>query len=172
MDYFGYHKLAKELYELKFVSDGSSDLSQQVVTAFKDAGFTARTTPKTEPRGKDERGFDGPGLDHGVFVPFRLMFGHEFHQVPIVQASIDSTLSPEGNWAVGKAVQKLRYESYTRTVSAHASDFCIEKRESSSSLVGLPFIRWKTSQRSSSLPRSQSSKSSTKLCSIQSQRVP
>ena len=56
----------------------------------------------------DGRGFQGPGLDHGVFVPFRLMFGEEFRSVPIVQASIDASLSPESNWNLGKAITKLR----------------------------------------------------------------
>jgi aromatic ring-opening dioxygenase catalytic subunit (LigB family) len=50
----------------------------------------------------------GPGLDHGVFVPFSLMFGETFMDVPIVEVSIDSSLSPEKNWAVGKAVKQLR----------------------------------------------------------------
>ena len=52
--------------------------------------------------------FTGPGLDHGVFVPFRIMFGHEFMDVPIVQVSIDTSMSPEKNWQAGKAVSKLR----------------------------------------------------------------
>ena len=47
-------------------------------------------------------------MDHGVFVPFRLMFGEEFRSVPIVQASIDGSLSPESNWNLGKAITKLR----------------------------------------------------------------
>ncbi|KAH8117231.1 Extradiol ring-cleavage dioxygenase, class III enzyme, subunit B [Phellopilus nigrolimitatus] len=107
MDYFGFDP---ELYELKFVSRGSHDLSLRVVDAFKEAGHLARTVPVSEPRGQDGRGYAGPGLDHGVFVPFRIMFGHEFQDVPIVQASIDASLSPEKNWAVGKAVAKLREE--------------------------------------------------------------
>ena len=59
-------------------------------------------------RGLDGRGFEGPGLDHGVFVPFNLMFGEDFRSVPIVQASIDGSLTPEDNWALGKAITILR----------------------------------------------------------------
>ena len=108
MDYFGFHPA---LYKLKFSSSGDSSLSQRVVAAFKEAGIRARTTPATESRGQDGRGFMGPGLDHGVFIPFRIMFGEEFSgegSIPIVEASIDSSLSPEKNWQVGKAVAKLR----------------------------------------------------------------
>ncbi|KAK1234473.1 hypothetical protein PQX77_002327 [Marasmius sp. AFHP31] len=107
MDYYGF---PKPLYELKFKSRGDSKLSNRVVDLFKEAGFLARTTPKLEPRGEDGRGFAGPGFDHGVFVPFRVMFGEEFTDVPIVQASIDASMSPEGNWKIGKAVAQLRKE--------------------------------------------------------------
>ncbi|KAF8644120.1 hypothetical protein AX16_008649 [Volvariella volvacea WC 439] len=107
MDYYGFQP---ELYQLKFKSKGDSALSNRVVQLFKEAGMSARLTPKSEPRGEDGRGFAGPGLDHGVFVPFRLMFGETFDNIPIVQASIDSSLSPERNWAIGQAVAKLRHE--------------------------------------------------------------
>ena len=62
----------------------------------------------------DGRGFQGPGLDHGVFIPFRLMFGEDFHSVPIVQASIDGSLSPERNWSLGKAITKLRCVHFSK----------------------------------------------------------
>ena len=39
------------------------------------------------------------------------MFGEDFLDVPVVQVSIDSSLSPEKNWAVGKAVEALRSAS-------------------------------------------------------------
>ena len=66
-------------------------------------------TTKDETRGRDGRGFEGPGLDHGVFVAFKLMFGEEFRSVPIVEASIDESMSPEANWALGRAITSLRY---------------------------------------------------------------
>ncbi|KAG7086667.1 hypothetical protein E1B28_002607 [Marasmius oreades] len=105
MDYYGF---PEALYQLKFKSRGDSTLTKRVVQLFKDAGYLTRTTTKLEPRGEDGRGFPGPGLDHGVFVPFRIMFGEEFTDLPIVQASIDASMSPEGNWKIGKAVAELR----------------------------------------------------------------
>ncbi|TFK54804.1 Extradiol ring-cleavage dioxygenase class III enzyme subunit B [Heliocybe sulcata] len=108
MDYYGFDKA---LYELQFKSRGDTALANRVVECFKDAGQLARLTNKLEPRGHDGRGFQGPGLDHGVFVPFRIMFGDDFMDVPIVQVSIDASLSPEKNWAVGAAVSKLREEN-------------------------------------------------------------
>lgn len=37
------------------------------------------------------------------------MFGEEIFDVPIVQASIDGSMSPEANWNLGKTVASLRY---------------------------------------------------------------
>ena len=71
------------------------------------AGYLARTTTKLETRGEDGRGFSGPGLDHGVFVPFRLMFGEET-DIPIIEVSIDGSLNAEKNWALGEVVEPLR----------------------------------------------------------------
>ncbi|OSD01661.1 Extradiol aromatic ring-opening dioxygenase [Trametes coccinea BRFM310] len=107
MDYFGFQPA---LYQLKFKSRGDSALSQRVVQLFKDAGYVARTTNTSEPRGQDGRGFAGPGLDHGVFVPFRLMFGEEFTEIPIVEVSMDGTLDPQKEWALGEVVAPLRRE--------------------------------------------------------------
>ncbi|CAL1704287.1 unnamed protein product [Somion occarium] len=107
MDYYGFQP---ELYQLQFKSRGDSRISQRIVKAFQEAGQLARTTTKLEARGEDGRGFSGPGLDHGVFVPFRLMFGEQFLDIPIVQVSFDGSLDPAKNWAVGQAVEALRRE--------------------------------------------------------------
>ncbi|KAG8989681.1 hypothetical protein FRB94_004154 [Tulasnella sp. JGI-2019a] len=103
-DYYGFKK---ELYEVTFESFGDSALSNQVVDLLTKAGISARTTLKEEARGKDGRGFMGPGLDHGVFVPFKLMFG-DWLNIPVMQVSIDGSLNPERNWALGKALDELR----------------------------------------------------------------
>ncbi|SJL04418.1 related to 4,5-DOPA dioxygenase extradiol-like protein [Armillaria ostoyae] len=107
MDYFGF---PAELYKLKFRSKGDSGISQRIVQLYKEANYLVRTTTKLESRGDDGRGFEGPGLDHGVFVPFRYMFGEEFMDTPIIQVSIDSSMSPEANWKLGKTVAALREE--------------------------------------------------------------
>lgn len=125
MDYYGF---PQEFYQLKFKSRGDKQLAEQIVGLYKEvrrsfmssgssqrfystqAGQLARTTSKLEPRGSDGRGFEGPGLDHGVFVPFRLMFGEEFG-IPIVEVSIDSSMTPEANWKLGQVVKSLREEN-------------------------------------------------------------
>ncbi|KIY63132.1 Extradiol ring-cleavage dioxygenase class III enzyme subunit B [Cylindrobasidium torrendii FP15055 ss-10] len=108
MDYYGFQP---EMYKLKFKSKGDASLSKHIVELYKEAGYLSRTTTKLEARGRDGRGFSGPGFDHGVFVPFRLMFGEEFMSTPIVEVSLDSSLKPEDNWRLGQVVSQLREES-------------------------------------------------------------
>ena len=54
------------------------------------------------------------GLDHGVFVPFSLMFPNKgkdtTFDIPVVQASIDGRLNSHTNEALGRAVSDLRKE--------------------------------------------------------------
>jgi len=110
MDYYNF---APELYNVKFQSRGDSTLTQKVVSAFETAGFHARATPKTESRGRDGRGFEGPGLDHGVFVPFIRMFGEKMpDEIPLVEVSLDNSLSPQQHWEIGSAIKELRKQGY------------------------------------------------------------
>ena len=98
-----------QLYQVQFRSRGSHELSQRVLELFLAAGMPARKTPVFESRGEDGRGFQGPGLDHGVFVPLLRMFGPEMpDSVPVVEVSLDESLDSEKNWAIGKAVSALR----------------------------------------------------------------
>jgi aromatic ring-opening dioxygenase catalytic subunit (LigB family) len=56
----------------------------------------------------DGLGKMSPGLDHGVFIPFRRMFGLET-DIPIVEVSIDSSFDPDTEWKIGQALDELRY---------------------------------------------------------------
>jgi hypothetical protein len=83
MDYFGF---PQELYQLKFKSRGDSSLSQRIVNLYKEVrsyyhvlvrstnsnysrkvGIEARTSVKSETRGRDGRGFHG---DHRLLSRF------------------------------------------------------------------------------------------------------
>lgn len=70
--------------------------------------MTARITQLSEPRGVDGLGKRSPGLDHGVFIPFRPMFGEET-DIPIVEVSIDSSYDPKEEWKIGQVLDELRY---------------------------------------------------------------
>ncbi|GAA5961643.1 hypothetical protein JCM8115_004718 [Rhodotorula mucilaginosa] len=106
-DYFGF---PDELYEVEFNSKGDHAVAEKVVQVLQTAGIkSARLTTKLEARGQDGRGFEGPGLDHGVFVPFIHMFG-KTAPVPIVEVSIPSDLSPATQYRFGAALAPLRSE--------------------------------------------------------------
>ncbi|KAB5591479.1 4,5-DOPA extradiol dioxygenase-like protein [Ceratobasidium theobromae] len=110
MDYYGFDDV---MYQVGFKSRGDSTFSARVVDALKAGGLKSRTLGTMESRGRDGRpSMPGTGLDHGVFVPFKLMFGDEFTSVPIVEVSQDESLSPDRNWEIGKAVDVLRSEGY------------------------------------------------------------
>lgn len=110
MDYFGFEPY---YYQQTFESKGNRALAERVVLLYKEAGEEARFSGVRENRGWDGRTSpprQGPGFDHGVFVPFKLMFGDKVDDVPIVQVSIERSGDPEQNWAVGKALSRLREE--------------------------------------------------------------
>jgi aromatic ring-opening dioxygenase catalytic subunit (LigB family) len=56
----------------------------------------------------DGLGKMSPGFDHGVFIPFRRMFGLET-DIPIIEVSIDSSFDPDTEWKIGQALDELRY---------------------------------------------------------------
>eukprot|EP00128_Syssomonas_multiformis_P008519 Colp12_sorted_trinity150504_noHs@3337 len=92
-DYYGF---PDEMYDIKFESKGSPEIAGQVAELLKKGGMRSRVLPS------------GRGLDHGVFVPFTLMFPDPC-PVPIIEVSMDS-LDPERLIRIGKALEPLRSE--------------------------------------------------------------
>jgi aromatic ring-opening dioxygenase catalytic subunit (LigB family) len=74
-------------------------------TAVREEAAVARCAAKYQPI------FD-TGLDHGVFIPFKLMFPDSdgAFDVPIVEVSQDASLKPEDEYEIGKAMKALREE--------------------------------------------------------------
>lgn len=95
--YYDYYGFAKELYEVTWKSKGSHELAEKIVDLFKKSNIPAKTN-------KNNR-----GLDHGVFIPFKIMFPEPF-DVPVVEVSIDESLDAEKHIAIGKALAPLRSE--------------------------------------------------------------
>ncbi|KAH7107739.1 Extradiol aromatic ring-opening dioxygenase [Auriculariales sp. MPI-PUGE-AT-0066] len=107
--YHDFYGFPPQLYDAaNFESRGNSTLSRRLVELFRQANIAARTSNKLEPRGRDGQGKVVAGLDHGCTVPFVRMFGKKFNDVPIVEVSIDASLNPEKEWALGRALDSLR----------------------------------------------------------------
>lgn len=90
---FDYHGFPEHTYQLKYPVSGAPDLAPRVRELLADAGIDSDTDGKR-------------GLDHGVFVPFLLIYPHA--DVPILQLSLQRNLDPEFHLRMGSALAPLR----------------------------------------------------------------
>lgn len=87
-----YGQLAKG-YELKYPALGAPAVAKQVVELLHQKGIDTSTDSKR-------------GLDHGVFIPFKLIYPAA--DIPIVQLSLKEGLDPAFHIGVGQALAPLR----------------------------------------------------------------
>ncbi len=93
---FDYYGFPEHTYELSYPAPGSPSLAEQVSRLLEGAGIDHRLDP--------DRGFD-----HGVFVPFMLMYPDA--DIPVVQVSLRSDLDAGFHLALGEALAPLRDHS-------------------------------------------------------------
>ncbi len=91
-DYYGF---PEHTYALTDPAPGAPDLARQIVAMLTQAGLPTRAD--------DQRGFD-----HGVFIPFKLIFPDA--DIPIVQVSLHNNLDPAHHLDAGRAIASLRNE--------------------------------------------------------------
>ena len=92
---FDYYGFPEHTYHLTYPVAGSPELAARVRELLDDAGFESGTD--------DQR-----GLDHGVFVPFKLIYPDA--DIPIVEMSLQQGLDPAEHLAIGRALAPLRDE--------------------------------------------------------------
>jgi aromatic ring-opening dioxygenase catalytic subunit (LigB family) len=90
---FDYHGFPEHTYRLKYPVAGAPDLEPRVRSLLAAAGFDLHVDSKR-------------GLDHGVFVPFMLIYPRA--DVPIMQLSLQQNLDPSQHLAIGRALAPLR----------------------------------------------------------------
>ena len=90
---FDYYGFPEHTYRLKYPAAGAPELAERVRTLLGDAGFQTDVESKR-------------GLDHGVFVPFLLIYPNA--DVPILQLSLQASLDPALHLALGGALAPLR----------------------------------------------------------------
>jgi 4,5-DOPA dioxygenase extradiol len=88
-DFWGF---PEELYTLRYPATGCREAAQEVVAAIEVAGLPVQ---------RDER----RGLDHGAWIPLRLMFPDV--DIPVIPLSIQSRGGPEAAWRLGRALAPL-----------------------------------------------------------------
>jgi len=93
---YDYHGFPEHTYQIKYPVPGAPDIAQQVQQLLADAGIPCQQDAKR-------------GLDHGVFIPFKLIYPNA--DIPIVQLSLNSNLDPADHVALGEALTPLREQN-------------------------------------------------------------
>lgn len=92
---FDYYGFPEHTYRLRYPAPGAPALAARVRALLASAGI--------ESAEDGERGYD-----HGVFVPFLLMFPDA--DIPVLQLSLQAGLDPAAHLALGRALGPLRDE--------------------------------------------------------------
>jgi len=92
---YDYHGFPPHTYDLKWPAQGSRDLANHVSATINNGGIECLVD--------EERGFD-----HGVFIPLLLTFPNA--EIPTIQLSLCSNLSPEMHLQIGRLLKPLRDE--------------------------------------------------------------
>ena len=90
---FDYYGFPEHTYRLKYPVSGAPELESRVRSLVEQAGFELGVETKR-------------GLDHGVFVPFMLIYPGA--DVPIMQLSLQQSLDASLHLALGRALAPLR----------------------------------------------------------------
>ncbi len=92
---FDYYGFPDYTYQLQYPARGAPDVAARAVALLADAGIAAELENKR-------------GIDHGVFVPFKLIYPGA--DVPIVPMSLQQGLNAADHLAIGAALAPLRDE--------------------------------------------------------------
>ena len=92
---FDYYNFPPHTYQLKYPAPGAPALAERVRGLLAEAGIATGEEP-------------GRGFDHGVFVPFLLLYPEA--DVPVLQVSLRHDLDARFHLDFGRALQGLREE--------------------------------------------------------------
>ena len=92
---FDYYGFPEHTYRLTYPVAGSPDVAARVRVLLSEAGIGSAAEQQR-------------GLDHGVFVPFKLIYPEA--DIPLVQLSLLQGLDPAAHLALGQALAPLRDE--------------------------------------------------------------
>lgn len=90
---FDYSGFPEHTYKLKYDAPGAPELAKQVQKLLADNGITAGVESKR-------------GWDHGVFIPLKVIYPED--DIPVLQISLKSNLSPADHIKLGRALLPLR----------------------------------------------------------------
>lgn len=90
--YYDYYGFPDEAYQVTYPAPGNPQLANQVLALLDNAGIKATSDANR-------------GYDHGTFVPLKLMYPEA--TIPVVQLSLVSSLDPQTQIDLGKAIGAL-----------------------------------------------------------------
>lgn len=91
-DYYGF---PPHTYDLRYPAPGEPELATRIVERLRQAGIATHADARR-------------GFDHGVFIPFLLMFPKA--DIPVLQVSLTHDLDPAAHLALGRTLAPLRDE--------------------------------------------------------------
>jgi aromatic ring-opening dioxygenase catalytic subunit (LigB family) len=92
---YDYHGFPPETYQLRYDVPGAPALAARAAQLLQDSGLSASVDPNR-------------GIDHGVFVPLKLVFPDA--DIPLIEMSVEKDLDPALHVAAGRALAPLRDE--------------------------------------------------------------
>lgn len=120
-----------ELYQMRYPAPGAPELAHEVVQHLLDAGLDVGIDPAR-------------GLDHGVWVPLRLMYPQA--DIPVVPLSIQPMLGPAHHFAVGRALSSLREQGVlvigSGSITHNLHDFRAGYSTENEAPYLRPFTQW------------------------------
>jgi len=96
----------RELYAIQYPAAGAVDLAQHAAALLLQAGFRTHTDSTR-------------GLDHGAWVPLKLMYPHA--DVPVTQLSVQTQRGAQHHYRIGEALRLLRDDGVLILASGSAT---------------------------------------------------
>jgi len=126
-----FHGFPRELYQLDYPAPGAPAVAARVAALLDDAGLAPHLDPQR-------------GLDHGVWVPLRLLYPEA--DIPVVPVSIQPRLGPRHAYAVGRALAPLRRDGVlligSGSITHNLHDFRAGYGEGREAPYLRPFTAW------------------------------
>lgn len=121
----------ESLYTLQYPTPGAPALAARVAALLKEAGIPASSDPQR-------------GLDHGAWVPLRLLYPDA--DIPVVPLSIQPDLGPAHHYALGQALAPLREQNVlmigSGSITHNLHDFHAGYSDEQPAPYVRPFIAW------------------------------
>ena len=93
-DFYGF---PQEMYELEYNSPGNPELAKKIKAELQIHNIDATLN-------------DRQGLDHGAWVPLKIMFPEE--KIPVIQVSLPVPREPDYLFKVGRLLSKFRNDHF------------------------------------------------------------